>query len=300
MSGVRVNHAKSVFTTRTLPSHHSIATGLYQESHGIVNNEFIDPELKISCSLYNHSSLLDSLCFDTGVEPIWLTNQRHRHKSAVFFWPGSEARIRGELPFISAGRYVSGYPLKDRIDKIIEWLTNSEINFAMLYFHEPDKTGHTKGPNSHEILDRLSELNEALDYLLNRLEENSLGRINFILTSDHGMSEMNTSKIIIMDKIISPELYYVYGRTESIWGIWPTNGNSWFFNALDTKSSVDTIYTILIEAKPKNLHVYRKQDLPPRLHYTMSRRISPIVIYCDPGSSIVRSEADAKLISRFI
>lgn len=34
---------KPQFPTKTLPNHQSIATGLYVESHGIVNNYFYDP-----------------------------------------------------------------------------------------------------------------------------------------------------------------------------------------------------------------------------------------------------------------
>lgn len=34
---------KSTFATKTYPNHQSIATGYYEETHGIVNNHMFDP-----------------------------------------------------------------------------------------------------------------------------------------------------------------------------------------------------------------------------------------------------------------
>ena len=36
--GVFSKHMKSVFGTKTFPNHMSIATGMYEESHGIIHN----------------------------------------------------------------------------------------------------------------------------------------------------------------------------------------------------------------------------------------------------------------------
>lgn len=43
--GVRVKHIDNSFPTVTFPSHFTIATGLYDETHGIVANEIYDPIL---------------------------------------------------------------------------------------------------------------------------------------------------------------------------------------------------------------------------------------------------------------
>jgi predicted AlkP superfamily pyrophosphatase or phosphodiesterase len=41
--GVRVKHIDNSFATVTFPSHFTIITGLYEESHGIVANQIYDP-----------------------------------------------------------------------------------------------------------------------------------------------------------------------------------------------------------------------------------------------------------------
>jgi len=43
--GVRVKHIDNSFATVTFPSHFTIVTGLYEETHGIVANEIYDREL---------------------------------------------------------------------------------------------------------------------------------------------------------------------------------------------------------------------------------------------------------------
>lgn len=43
--GVRVQHIDNSFATVTFPSHFTIATGLFEETHGIVANHIYDPIL---------------------------------------------------------------------------------------------------------------------------------------------------------------------------------------------------------------------------------------------------------------
>jgi predicted AlkP superfamily pyrophosphatase or phosphodiesterase len=44
--GVRVKHIDNSFATVTFPSHFTMVTGLYEETHGIVANEIYDRTLK--------------------------------------------------------------------------------------------------------------------------------------------------------------------------------------------------------------------------------------------------------------
>lgn len=40
--GVHSTHMRSIFPTKTYPNHHSIATGLYSEQHGVIDNHIFD------------------------------------------------------------------------------------------------------------------------------------------------------------------------------------------------------------------------------------------------------------------
>ncbi|MBU0529572.1 alkaline phosphatase family protein, partial [bacterium] len=54
-------------------------------------------------------------------------------------------------------------------------------------------------------------------------------------------------------------------------------------------SEIDSIYN-LISGKHPQLSVYKKQDIPKRLHYSNNRRIAPIVGILDNGWSLTTHE----------
>ena len=74
-TGVTVPYVRSVFPTVTYAGHHSIVTGLYPESHGIVSNTMYDPVLKE----WFGASQTDPRWWNAA-EPIWVTNQRKTRK----------------------------------------------------------------------------------------------------------------------------------------------------------------------------------------------------------------------------
>eukprot|EP01102_Stenamoeba_stenopodia_P010197 TRINITY_DN3045_c0_g1_i2.p1 TRINITY_DN3045_c0_g1~~TRINITY_DN3045_c0_g1_i2.p1 ORF type:complete len:267 (-),score=48.54 TRINITY_DN3045_c0_g1_i2:12-812(-) len=86
---------RPVFPSLTFPNHYSLATGLYAESHGIVSNNFYDPNLKDTFN-YVLPRSVDSKWW-LG-EPIWVTTVKQNKRSAVYFWPGSESNISGHRP----------------------------------------------------------------------------------------------------------------------------------------------------------------------------------------------------------
>lgn len=65
--GTHAPYVRNVFPTKTFPNHHSIATGLFPESHGVLGNEVFDPILKkvlhFGPEVYNTQ----------GITPIWVS-----------------------------------------------------------------------------------------------------------------------------------------------------------------------------------------------------------------------------------
>ncbi|KAH9504401.1 hypothetical protein Btru_063516 [Bulinus truncatus] len=65
--GVTVQHGlKNAFVTKTFPNHFTLATGLWEESHGIVGNEMYDPHLNQTFTPQNDSANNDPAWFDVG------------------------------------------------------------------------------------------------------------------------------------------------------------------------------------------------------------------------------------------
>ena len=217
-NGVKAKWVKNCYVTLTFPNHYSIATGLYEENHGVVSNRMYDPVFNETFD-GTHGQLAESKWWNNGSstwggEPIWLTNQRKAgHQSGVFFWAGSEAAIHGQH-----ARYYEHYnwsvSYTRRVDTVVKWFTRDQdpANFGMLYFEDPDFTGHKLGPESLEMIERIVELDEILGYVVDSIKEHNLfSDMNLIVTSDHGMSQIRDT--VYLDDYIPRNIgYSAYGR----------------------------------------------------------------------------------------
>lgn len=218
---------KNAFVTKTFPNHFTLATGLWEESHGIVANDMFDPYLNQSFSPRNVSANSDPAWFNVGAEPIWVTNQLQvfNGRSGVIMWVGGGAPIKWVRP----SRYVpynTTIKNETKVDMLIDWFMDKDpINLGMIYFDEPDGFGHKYGPNSTQVTQMIAGLDKVVGYLLKKLEENGLlEHMNIILTSDHGFAETPSDKAINLDDHIDPTAYEIYSLSP-IAGIWPHEGN---------------------------------------------------------------------------
>ena len=206
---------RNAFTTVTFPNHMSIISGLYEESHGVVGNEMYDPALKRNFSIYRIEDNLESVWFeDTPGEPLWVTNQKQSslHRSGVYQWPGSEAEIKGYRPYYFK-HYNRSIPLKERIDTVIDWFVkpDNDINLGVLYWNEPDETGHKVGPSGPELEKAIAHIDTSVKYMIEQMKSKKLYKdLNIVITSDHGMAAVPPNQWIDLDKFVDPSLYSIY------------------------------------------------------------------------------------------
>ncbi|CAH8577311.1 unnamed protein product [Schistosoma intercalatum] len=276
--GVYIRRIQNEFPTLTFPSHFSMVTGLHPESHGIVDNVFYDPSINATFSSRNQSTALDSRFYDVGAEPIWITNQFHGHKSGVTFWIGSEAKIKGQRPTHYLAPYNENITFNQRIDILMGWFEHENINLGLMYYHQPDRAGHIYGAASDEVFKAIEEINHGLDYLLTSIENRpSLSCcLNLILSSDHGMTNVSSDRVIYLHDYIDPNEYTsAPKKSAEIWTLWPKKGHT-----------AQSLYDKLKD-KHFRLNVYLKEELPTRLFYDSSDRVGPVVVYADIGWTII-------------
>ncbi len=229
-NGAKARCVQNLFPTLTFPNHYSIVTGLYAENHGIIANKMYDPvfgeKFDRSGSQMSEPKWWNNGTQDWTGEPIWMTNERagNSYRSGVFFWVGSEAPYKGRHPF-RYRRYDISVSFRERVDTMIDWFTDPDtpINLGVLYFSEPDQTGHAVGPSSRQIIDMIDDLDQnVLGYLIARLKEESLfDTMNIIVTSDHGMADIKHQ--IYVNDYVDPDLYTVYGGSP-FWNVLPKPG----------------------------------------------------------------------------
>lgn len=63
------NYMRNIFVTKTFPNHHTISTGLFAETHGVIDSEFYDIKLN---KVYNYSSQL--FHYNNDILPIWVSD----------------------------------------------------------------------------------------------------------------------------------------------------------------------------------------------------------------------------------
>ncbi len=208
--GVKAESLVPVFPTLTFPNHYSIATGCYSNKHRIISNTFYSKTLEKKYSMYDRNTVIDSSFY--GAEPIWVTAEKNGLKSASYFWVGSEAI--GKTPSIYKN-YDSSVSFTSRVDSVISWFNLSESkrpDLVLLYFNEPDHTGHMFGPESTEIADMITQTDQLLGYIVKQINTLDIrDKINLIVISDHGMSQVTQDKLIFLDDFIPRDMVYFEG-----------------------------------------------------------------------------------------
>ncbi|XP_071800542.1 ectonucleotide pyrophosphatase/phosphodiesterase family member 5-like [Asterias amurensis] len=270
--GVKAKYIYDAFTSKTFPNHYTIVTGLYEESHGIVGNAMYDPVWNETYFMGNESKWWE------GGEPIWVTNEKEGGASGVIEWPGMDTKIHNFYPTYRMPKYNQTFPFDARVDIITELFSNGSINLGLLYFREPDHSGHIFGPDSPKMDAVIRMCDDTVGYLMQSLQKAGLGdRVNVIITSDHGMAEVSAERVLQLDDFVDPSLYH-YTDNNPVFGIWPHE-----------EDDTELIYSKIYNAS-SNVKVFLKDAIPAQYHYHDNRRISPILVVADVGWSINRGD----------
>ncbi len=274
--GLRAERLVPVFPTKTFPNHYTLVTGLYPENHGIVGNTMYDPVMDAWFSLGNQEAVTDARWW--GGEPLWVTAEEQGQIAATYFWPGSEAPIDGVRPTYWTP-YDGSVPGEARVEQVLAWLSlppAERPTLLTLYFSRVDSEGHEHGPEAPEVARAVREVDALLGQLLDGLAARGLTKeVNLIVVSDHGMTATSPERVILLDEYVDPGDVRVITYSPVLM-LYPEEGKA------------DSVFAALRGAHP-HMAVYRKEDVPERLHYSAHRRIPPIIGIADAGWSISTS-----------
>ena len=271
--GVKMESLQPSFPSKTFPNHYSIATGLYPDHHGIVQNSFYDPEMDAYYKIRDRAAVENGDFY--GGEPIWVTAEKQGLRTASFFWVGSEAPVQGIYPS-RWKKYDHHFPYAARVDSVIAWLqlpSRERPRLITWYYPEPDGVGHEYSPESREVREKLEYLDSLIGDFLTKLERLPIAdQVNVIVTSDHGMARISAAKAIYFDDYI-----------QTTWLDTALGSNPvWMF---DTKEGFeDSVYLHLKRAA--HLQVWKKDSIPEHLHYGSNPRVMDIVATPDINWSI--------------
>jgi len=275
--GVHALSLRPSFPSKTFPNHYSIITGMYPENHGIIFNSFTNTFTGETYRIGDTISTRQSKWYKG--EAFWETANRHNIKTASFFWVGSEQDVDYKRPTYFY-YYNQNISFEERVNGVIKWLQlpeNERPQFITLYFEEPDSKGHSFGPNSPETNKAIALVDSMLGLLIDKLKNIGMeDKVNIIVVSDHGMTEISDKRIINIEEILKDYKCKFYGM-----------GTSIMIDAEPDK--LNEIYQTL-KKNEKNYRVYMKDEIPEYFHFSKNPFILPIIVIAETGWTLVTNE----------
>ncbi|KAI3388045.1 hypothetical protein SNEBB_007244, partial [Seison nebaliae] len=272
--GIRAKCMIASYATLTFPNFYTLATGKYEEEHGILNNKLPVANSNKSISLLAKQE--ETRSFYTS-KTIWAAAREEGKKVGVMFWPGSQmspldASKRNksmQLPHIYQYKYSDNMPFEERVYGVHSWFTDLNLDLGYLYFNEPDHTGHVSGPDSPEMNKMLQKVDSAIKMLVDLFRSSEKTKnINIIIISDHGMAE-GRNQIKLKEYLDLEDLKYKDLPQTISSHIYPKDGA--YDNVLEAVKSIP------------NITVYEKKDIPKEFHFANHSRTPPILLIPDMG-----------------
>ncbi len=272
-SGVKAEKLIPSFPTKTFPNHYTLATGLYPDHHGIINNSFYANDLGKLYRIGDRDMVQNGDAYFG--EPIWVTAEQQGIRTASFYWVGTEAPIMGIHPTYWK-KYDESVSYEDRVDQVIDWLEEpmeKRPGLITLYFDEPDGVGHQYGPEHAETREVVTYLDSVLGYLRTEIAKLEYSeRMNLIVVSDHGMGPISSDRYVNLNDHLKE------GWTDHVIG-----GNPVYL--IDPADGFGDSVCISLN-RTEGVSAWQAEDMPPHLHYGTSPRFPGIVAVADSFWSI--------------
>ncbi len=270
-----------VFPSVTFPSHVSQATGVTVRQHGIPANRFYDLETGELHSYPGDSRLLEA-------EPIWTTAVRQGLRVASLGWVLAHGQTGDHVADFFDPEFPRGLPNEERLGRLLDLWRGDEdpgdpLRLLMGYAVGPDSPGHRHGPESDEVIAAVEEI----DAILGRHYEEIVALWNerrsppdafyFVLTSDHGMSEVHT--------LVHPGR--LTGLEDSDDAILVSVGpvlNLYLDRALPSDERERVLRQTLTRLEDYDfVRAHPREELPPEWGYAHPTRTGDLVVTLPPG-----------------
>ncbi|SIQ50929.1 alkaline phosphatase family protein [Solilutibacter tolerans] len=268
-TGVRAEGMRPSYPSLTFPNHYTLVTGLRPDHHGVTHNSMWDVELG-EFSVSNRNAVGDGRWW--GGEPVWIGADKAGLRTAVLYWPGSEAEIGGVRPH-RWQPYDESTSDAWRANTVAKWLTeatSTRPDFVAMYFNRVDSASHDHGPNSAQADTARREIDSAIGQLVGQLQaRNMFERTNIVIVSDHGFADVSPGHAIAVEDMISIQA----ARADSTGQVVTFAPNAGF--------EAEARRRLL--GRHHHYQCWNKTELPADWHYGTHPRVPPIVCQMDMG-----------------
>lgn len=203
-------------------------------------------------------------------------------KAGSLHFPGTASSYNGDTALVREVEpllynYKNETAWRENTDKVMSWFRDQDLDFVSMYFGEPDGTGHKYGPNSPEIREMVNQVDRTVGYIRETAKNYGLqDELNIIITADHGMSHIYRNGLVEEITLFKIPGFSFKDLSFFILDYGPSG------MLLPKPGMTDKVYNALKGAHP-HLHVYKKEQLPERMHFSKNDRILPIILWADSG-----------------
>lgn len=257
---------------------YTIATGLYPGHHGIVADEFHDPEKKTSFSTEDREAVADGSWY--GGTPLWSLAEKSGMRTACIFWSGCEAEIMGYRPawYAESNGKSKPTPALDQagVDDALALLRlapDERPHLIMISFSEPEAEAERFGPDATQTRAAVLRIDAVIGKLKTALEKTGLP-VNLVVVSGNGL--------------VAPQgNWLALDQLADLKGF-STKGNLLY---ADTEQDRVRLYNLLKKASSQFI-LFRRKNVPAELNYNQSSRVGdPVFIATGPYAIRARSPA---------
>ncbi|KAI1294682.1 Glycerophosphocholine cholinephosphodiesterase ENPP6 [Halotydeus destructor] len=273
--GSRAEFVMPVFPANQYPNWYSIATGLYPESHGMVQNRMYDRVHQDFFLTFPSPGRLREYWWSDAT-PIWVQATNNNINVSMYNWDGCEVTMNGtEVTHCIPPRDYSKWRSVDRevtraIYDALDAFQDETIRLAMIRYPAVGAVGAKYGPEANETYEAVRDLDMVIYNTINELERRKMADVDIYILSDHGMTT-KVHTIDLSEYVNFDDVKYMLDKG-AVSMIWPKND-----------VSRGRIMADLAAQQVKGLHYYLKDEIPKELNFKDHRRVLPILLRTDPG-----------------
>ena len=171
----------------------TLTTGRLPGEHGLIGYRIRHPELGLVTTLKDWQGIEPGSGWQRA-EPLFGRAARIGARAVAI---GRPAHASGGLTeaILAGAEYHGGQTIAERFSIASRLLRSGDPLLAYLYVDELDKVAHSDGWQSAKWLQRLEQLDAALDDLLRTLP----GDVGVVVTADHGMVDVAPERRLLLD-----------------------------------------------------------------------------------------------------
>jgi hypothetical protein len=250
------------YPTLSFPNRFTILTGLYPGHHGLVAENFYDPERKARFSAKDPKDADDGSWY--GGVPLWSLAESQGMRTAVIGWPGSSAMIAGHRPSYSGA---AGTELAIQLKQVLQWLRLPAMerpHFIAVDVPEPAVEVRRFGPDSPQAKAAVLRADDFVGRLMADLNSTGLP-VDLVIISDCGMARTDGSWITLAQ-------FTNLAGFESVGALLYAQSEQQREHVYRQLNHVSSLF-----------FVYRLKNLPPEFHADSNPRLGdPVIMATGP------------------